>query len=84
MLYKEEITYNIAILLKNLLYGRTGSVLDNYISQFLIKDDISRIQTYNLLSLKLAYIYIRHLYTFSSYLLPKIILLIYLIPLNIV
>jgi len=66
----------MAILLENLLYNRAESILDNYISQFLIKDDISRIYTYNLLSLKLVYIYLRHLRVFSSYLLPKIILFI--------
>jgi len=33
----------MAMLLENLLYNRTGSIPDNYISQFLIKDNISGI-----------------------------------------
>jgi len=33
----------MVILPENLLYSRTGSILDNYISQFLIKDDVSGI-----------------------------------------
>jgi len=33
----------MAILLENLLYNGIRSILDNYISQFLIKDDVSRI-----------------------------------------
>ena len=49
-----------------------------------IKDNISRIETYNLLILKLVYIYIRYLHAFSGYLLPKVILLIYFIPFSII
>ena len=71
------------MLLENLLYSRTGSVLDNCISQFLIKDNVGGIQTYNLLGLKLVYIYLRYLYAFNSYLSPKIILFIYPIPFSI-
>jgi len=40
---ERRVTYSIAILLENLLYSRTGSILDNYIARFLIKDNISRI-----------------------------------------
>jgi len=64
----------MVMLLENLLYSRTRSILDYYISQFMIKDDISRICTYNLLGLKLVYIYIRYLRAFSGYLLSKVIL----------
>ena len=65
---------------KNLLYGRTGSVPDNCISQFLVENNIGGIRTYNLLSLKLAYIYIRHLCAFSSYLCLKLFYLYILYP----
>jgi hypothetical protein len=70
----------MAILLENISYGRTGSVPDNCISQFLIKDNVGS-QTHNLLSFKLAYVYICHLRAFSGYLLPNIVAFIYLIPL---
>jgi len=77
---ERRVTYSMVMLLENLLYNGTRSIPDNCISQFLIKDDVGRIETYNLFSLKLVYIYLRYLRAFSGYLLPKIILFIYLTP----